>query len=437
MKRYISGLAAWALFLAAVFAAGCKDMQPRGAGETSAVLSAPGGETADPTKAAKEPEALQPSEEEEEALGAFSLRFLQEAIAQAQAKDVENPLLSPVSAYAALLLAACGSNGASEAEFEELLGVSPDRWGECGGTWMRVLNQEADGLAVRSANSVWVDEEAEVREEYLKQASEELCADVFHARLRSQETMEAVNAWVDERTDGMIPRFRTEPYEKTVRLALLNALCLEARWEDPFEESLTREETFHAPDKEVQALFLRDYMGQRDYVQGEGAEGILLPYQNGGLAFLALRATDGRTPQELLADLDFEGLQALIASAKRTCMDFSMPKMAVEYRQDLSEVFWELGLRRTMTFGEADLTGIGKGADGAPLFLGSVCQAARLEVDEDGTRAAAATEVLIEDGAAAWEKTSVLCLDSPFLYFVVDTESGAPLFAGVMEQPAK
>ena len=75
MKRYISGLAAWALFLAAVFAAGCKDMQPRGAGETSAVLSAPGGETADPTKAAKEPEALQPSEEEEEALGAFSLRF--------------------------------------------------------------------------------------------------------------------------------------------------------------------------------------------------------------------------------------------------------------------------------------------------------------------------------------------------------------------------
>ncbi len=464
MKRYGLGLLAGALFGAAVFAGGCRDAQPQGTGEVfgrpqeieetsggfygteeasggepSADLPAPGTGAASGVSPGKagEPAALQLPEEEGEAFGAFSLRFLQEAMAQAQEEGVENPLLSPASAYMAMLMAACGSDGVSRAEFEGLLGLSPDRWGECGRAWVRFLNQEAEGLAVRSANSVWVDEEAEVRDEYLEQVSQELCADVFHARLRSEETMEAVNDWVEERTDGMIPRFRTEPYERMVRLALLNALYLDARWEEPFEARLTREQAFYAPDGEIETAFLRDPMGLRGYVQEAGLEGVLLPYRDSSLAFLALRATDGRTPQELLADLDFERLRALIGSAQETCLDFSMPKLEIEYRQDLSEVFGKLGLRQTMTFGEADLTGIGRGTDGAPLFIGSVCQAARLEVDEDGTRAAAVTEVAIEDGAAAWEEVPVLCLDSPFLYFVVDTQSGAPLFAGVLERPAK
>ena len=80
---------------------------------------------------------------------------------------------------------------------------------------------------------------------------------------------------------------------------------------------------------------------------------------------------------------------------------------------------------------------MGSGRDGAPLFIGDVQQAVKLQVDEEGTKAAAVTEVAPEDGAACMEDPLVLCLDSPYLYFVLDTESGAPLFVGVAEQPAR
>lgn len=436
MRRWILGLLAGGLFAAGMLLlAGCGGTKPQ---ETEVVPVTPPPQETEVVPVMPPPSETEPLEKEQQsAFGAFALRFAQEAVSQAQAEGTKNPLLSPVSAYTAMLMTACGSDGVSRDEFEELLGAPAEQWIKSGSAWMRFLNQTVEGLAVRSANSVWVDEETEVRETYLDQVSKELYAEVFHARLSSQETMDKVNAWVSERTDGMIPAFRTEPYEEEVRLAILNALYLEASWAEPFKAQLTQEETFHAPDGDVRTLFLRDYMGNRDYVRDAGTEGILLPYQNSSLAFLALRATDGRTPQELLADLSFEKLQALVDLAERTLMDFSMPKLAVEYRQDLREVFWELGLRRTMTFGEADLSLMGSGRDGAPLYIGDVQQAVKLQVDEEGTKAAAVTEVAPEDGAACMEDPLVLCLDSPYLYFVLDTESGAPLFVGVAEQPAR
>lgn len=375
------------------------------------------------------------TKEEQAAVQDFSLRFLKEAVAQAHAQGEENPVLSPVSAYMALLLTACGSDGVSRTEFEQLLGLPFDQWGQSGTHLDAFLNRTRETLRISSANSVWVDEAAQIREEYLRQVSEELHAEVYRGRLSSQEIMEAVNGWVSERTEGMIPTFLEEPYEVTIRLALLNALYLEARWKEPFLATATRPEVFHtAEGTEVSAEFLHDWMCNRDYICEEGVEGILLPYQEGSLAFMALRATDGRTPEELLAELTPESLAALLGAAESTLLDLSMPKFTLEYRQDLSETCRALGLFKTMTPGEADLSLMGTGAEG-PLYVSDVRQAVKIQVDEEGTKAAAVTEVAPADGGAALEDPVTLCLDSPYLYMVVDMESGIPFFVGIMEQP--
>lgn len=400
------------------------------------VMTAEASGTVSASETASAPETVSAPETAETAFGAFSFRFIEEAFSRAREAGEKNPVLSPASAYAALLLTAYGSDGVSRDEFEEVLGLPEENWSEASARLMSLLNQASGSLLVRSANSVWVDELAQVREEYTEQVSRELHAEIFQAKLDSPETMEAVNEWVSERTGGMIPEFRTDPYGVTVRLALLNALYLEARFQEPFRAEATGEEVFYTGDGEVRTLFLRDWMCSRDYVKGEGIEGILLPYRDGSLAFLALRATDGRTPEELSGSLTPEKLRELIESAENVMMDFSMPKFTVEYRQNLSATLRELGLSRTMTPTEADLSRAGTGTDGARLYIGDAQQAVKLEVDEDGTKAAAVTEVTEEDGGVMMpDELVTLHLNSPFLYLIVDTESSAPLFMGLMEEP--
>lgn len=379
------------------------------------------------------------TEKEQEQVTDFSLRFMREAVAQAHKKGEENPVLSPVSVYAALLLVACGCEGVSAAEMEQLLGLASGQWGQAGGNLMQSLNQTGDFLTLAAANSVWMDEEAQIREEYIRRISEEMNAEIFQGDLSTEETRRAVNQWVKERTNGMIPEFHDEPYDNDVVVALINAVCLEAEWQQPFEAQKTVEKPFYtAENGEVSAQYLCDYGAYRDYVKGDGMEGILLPYAGGSLAFVALRATDGRTPEELLADLTPEDCRRLPQMASETFLNFSMPKFTLSYEQNLNETFEGLGLIKTLTPGEADLSAMGTGRAGEPLFVSSAQQKVKIQVDEEGTKAAAVTEILVGEGGMLWQEEPLeLHFDSPYLYLLMDQETGVPLFMGMMENPEK
>ena len=377
------------------------------------------------------------TEEEQKQVTAFSLRLMREAAAQAGKEGEENPVLSPVSAYAALLLVACGSEGDSAAELEQVLGLARDQWSQAGKNLMESLNQTGESLTLTAANSLWMDEEAQILEAYIRRISEEMKAEIFQGDLSTEEIQKAVNGWVKERTNGLIPAFRDEPYSEDVVAALINAVCLEAEWQQPFESGRTTEKPFYTAEKgEVSAEYLCDDLGYRDYIKGDGMEGILLPYAGGSLAFVALRATDGRTPQELLGALSPEDCRRLPEMAASRRMIFSMPKFALSYGQNLNETLKSLGLVKTMTPGEADLSAMGTGRTGEPLFVSSVQQKVKIQVDEEGTKAAAVTEILVAEGGLPMQEEPLeLHFDRPYLYLLIDQETGVPLFLGIMENP--
>ena len=371
----------------------------------------------------------------EEPVGDFSLSFMRKAVAQAHAQGAENPVLSPASVYLALLLAAMGSGGETEAEFEAVLGLPADEWGRYGGRLMRFMNQSGGSERLTMANALWLDEGAQVEEAYLERVSGELYSEVFCLDLSSKEAQEAINEWVAKRTQGMIPAFRSEPYGDMIRLAILNAVSLEAEWEEAFEEMYTETRPFYREDgSEAAVQFLCDWPCHREYVQEEALEGVVLPYQSGRLAFLALRATDGRTPEELLAKLSAEQIRALAAGAVKTPMDFAMPRFTLEYEQELLGVLEEMGLSTALQPDQADFS-VMAGTEGEPLYIADVAQKVKIQVDEEGTKAAAATEVAVGAGAAEETQLIELHFDSPFLYAVIERETGIVLFMGIMENP--
>lgn len=369
-------------------------------------------------------------------LGDFSLEMMKYAVESAHASGVENPVLSPVSVYMAALLTACGSEGESQKGFEQLLGIPAEGWMNCGKSMMYFLNRNTDRAILKSSNSIWADDGMTLENEYATQVAGNYYADVFQMDLSSDPVVEAINEWVDQQTNGMIPGFKQDPYDDLTMFAILNAVYLDAQWQNPFKPSDTCVKNFFTQDgREISTEFLGDKLCHREYVQSNGVEGIRLPY-TGEMEFLALRATDGRSAEEVLNDLTAEEIRVLSDSALPTFMNFSMPKFELEYSQALTEVLSRMGQNQTLNPMKTELSAMGRDAEGNPPQAVEISQTVKIQVDETGVKAAAVTEAT-DAGCAIPDEESPMELhfDRPYIYLVMDSQTGIPLFIGIMDCP--
>lgn len=363
---------------------------------------------------------------------AFALRLFAQSVKSAK----ENPVLSPASAYLCLAMVQNGADTQTLAEFAEALGADTDELNALCRALIAGLTKTAGSTKLSIANSAWADDDlAQIEKSYLQAIVDNYGADVFGADLPSDEALAAINGWVNEKTNGLIPKLHDENYPADTVLVLLNSLYFKAKWAEPFLGGSTFDGTFtKAGGTAVTVPFMHAAEGERDYIHIDGAEGVLLPYDDGKTAFVALRPTDGGDIRAFAENLTAEQLARGIASAKRTAVNLSMPKFTVEYEQSLNDVLMDMGIKSVFDPGSADLTKMGAGA-GAPLYISSVFQKVKLIVDEEGTEAAAVTEAVAT--RSAFIESVELHFDRPFLYAVVDLTTGVPLFVGVLENPAQ
>jgi serpin B len=363
----------------------------------------------------------------------FSLQLFEKALESGD----KNVVISPVSAYLALSLAAAGADGETLEEFSTVLGVSADSLlAYCAGLSGSLIETKGS-TELMAANSAWIDAGFPVDSAYLKRITEEMNAEAFVKDLDTDDTRKAINDWVSGKTNGLIPSLLDQNLAEQAVLALINTLYFKAKWRDTFDANDTYDRAFYLKDKiNVSVPFLNEWECYRDYINLDGAEGVLRPYDDGKTAFFALRATDGRSAQELAETLDADTLARYIASAKETYMTLSMPKFTLDYGMTMNSVLGAMGLKRAFDRDLAEFGIMGKSGLGN-VYISQVLQKVRIAVNEKGTEAAAATIVEMTAGAAMpVEKPVVLTLDSPFVYAVVDLDTGIPLFIGCMDDPS-
>lgn len=345
-------------------------------------------------------------------------------------RDEKNIVVSPVSAYLALLLAAQGAEGETLAQFEGLLGMSKEEMTAAYATLMKAFAE--DGGA-KIANSAWVDERFAIREEYLEDLGESMQAEIFRQTLSTDTGRAAINDWIEDRTEGMLPDFLSRNLPEETGMALINAVYLKAQWRLPFDEDATQALDFTLESGEkVQADFLSSH-GYEYYINSDGAEGVMLFYRDSKLAFVALRPTAG-TLKEFASGLTAERLKACIDSAESRMMDLKMPKFEVEYSASLGDLLRDLGLTDAFDPDAADFSAM---SEADQLYISGILQKVKVIVNEQGTEAAAATMIAYAAGAMLEPPEPIeLTLDTPYLYAIVDVESGVPLFIGCMDDPS-
>lgn len=355
----------------------------------------------------------------------------------AAAQEAENPVLSPLSAYLCLAMLMPGANENTKAEFEKILGADWDYVSALAADIAAQLEKTGGSTKLDLANSIWTDDDkAVIEEEWLKTVKAYFGPDIYSADLPSDGALKAINKWVNDKTNGMIPKLHDENYDKDTIMVLLNALYMKAEWAHKFDAESTYDREFTKADgSAVTVPFMNMFEAYESYIKTEDAEGIMLPYDDGRLAFIALKPGSGDA-RGYASSLTGAKLKELIAAAKAdTFVTVNMPKFSTGYSVYLTDALKAMGMTDAFDPFLADLSGAGRGVDG-PLYISYVFQRVKVDVDEEGTEAAAVTEIATAERCALpADEPIVLTFDKPFVYAIVDTETGVPLFAGVMENP--
>lgn len=355
----------------------------------------------------------------------------------AAAQEAENPVLSPLSAYLCLAMLMPGANENTKAEFEKILGADWDYVSALAADIAAQLEKTGGSTKLDLANSIWTDDDkAVIEEEWLKTVKAYFGPDIYSADLPSDGALKAINKWVNDKTNGMIPKLHDDNYDKDTIMVLLNALYMKAEWAHKFEGQDTYDREFTKADgSTVTVPFMNMFEAYESYIKTEDAEGIMLPYDDGRLAFIALKPDDGDARKYAAGFTGAKLKEALAAAKADTFVTVNMPKFDTEYSVYLTDALKAMGMTDAFDPFLADLTGAGRGVDG-PLYISYVFQRVKVDVDEEGTEAAAVTEIATAKGCALpADEPIVLTFDKPFVYAIVDTETGVPLFAGVMENP--
>lgn len=350
-------------------------------------------------------------------------------------------LVSPLSVALALSMTANGAEGNTLAQFEETLGdgASLEAINVACRALTAIYRNSGGSTKCSIANSLWVDPEGQIKEDFIGRCRGIYDAQVFSAELSSAAIVNDLNGWVSEHTNKMIPSIISEPFEENTALLLVNALYLKNKWLYEFNPLSTREMDFHhAGGPDSQAEYLQKFDTELSYLQGEGAQGVVLPYDDGRLAFFALLPdvyTDAAYLSfgDWLNTLEGDRLPQLINNREDALfLRFAMPKFTAEWSGNLEEILSELGLEDAFVPGTADFSKMGDNPDG--YYISQVIHATKIEVNEKGTEAAAATVVAAPSGAAPPPPEGItLVLDRPFLYGIVDLQNGVPLFLGTYE----
>ncbi|MBQ3370781.1 MAG: serpin family protein [Mogibacterium sp.] len=369
----------------------------------------------------------------------FSFMLMNHAVAADRAAGKQtNVLLSPDSVLTAMAMTENGAATSTLAEMENTLakGFTAEEFN----LWLSGLNrrlEDSDQYIYNVSNSIWAREGmVDVRDDFLKK-NLDLHRAEFWTSPFSSETVSDINAWVYNHTRNMIDNIISELSEDA-RMVLVNTVAFEGQWMEPFGSGAVMDGKFTNADgtkKTVKMLHDCEYYRYFELKEGKafvkyyGASDA--KSQGSSIAFVGMLPPEGMSADDYLSSLDGKSFVEAFNNSKSAKVNLTLPKFKGDYDIALEEILKDMGIVTAFT-NDADFSAMHDPTPETPaLRIDKVLHKTHIELDENGTKAAAATAVIMEKATAIMHETiQELRFDRPFAYAIVDVDSGMPLFIG-------
>ena len=361
----------------------------------------------------------------------FAINFYSEV-----SKDPsENIFFSPWSISTAFAIAYEGAKEKTAEEIQQTFGYPTDydtRTSEFK-TEIDNLNPDDVTYQLSVANALWLAEGFEPLQEYVETVTTYYDSEVRTVDFISDDGVNKINAWVEEKTNEKIKDIlEPDSTNELTRLVITNAIYFKGNWVTQFNENATRDDSFWiTPNQEVAVPMMHQEPKIFNYTQTETMQILKMPYEGDRLSMLVLLPNEKDGLPELEESLSFENLKQWNEQLMPNEIRVFMPKFKLETKYDLKDPLSDMGIKAAFDPYGADFRGIA-----GDLYIAFAIHKAFVDVNEEGTEAAAATAIGVGTTSVK-PPIPVFKADHPFMFLIQDDSSGNILFIGRVLDPTK
>ncbi|MCM3744287.1 serpin family protein [Sporosarcina luteola] len=346
-----------------------------------------------------------------------------------------NLFISPTSLLMALAMVYNGADGVTKEEIAKALqaeGIDPMNLNKANASLMTMLNKDNDAIQLQVANSIWLNDQYTFQDEFAKLTKDYFNAKIEEIDITSNNSPKRINDWVEKATNGKIDKMVDGPLDEDLVAMLLNAIYFKGDWTFPFDKKDTENRDFHlmnGTEKEVPFMKLQKklfYMANSEY------QAIQLPYADGEMSMTVVLPNEVVGLEEFQSTLSSEKWEEIQSEMKSMRGTILLPKFKLSYETELNEALEALGMASAFT----DMADFSKMVEGdASLLISQVKQKTYIDVNEEGTKAAAVTGVLMEPTSAPPDEPFVMDVNRPFFIAITHDKTGVVFFVGFVANP--
>ncbi len=369
-----------------------------------------------------------------EADNSFGLKLFKEINTETPDSNV---FISPLSISMALGMTYNGAAGSTEEAMRTTLEFGNLSRGEINESYKSLIEllEEIDSdVKFNIANSIWYKYDRPFKQDFF-----ERCRDYFDARVspldfnQTEAVKDTINNWVEENTNGRIKDILDYVHPLAV-MYLVNAIYFNGNWTYQFNEEDTKDEPFHLPGGGTKDCKMMEVKSRFKYFEDSAMQAIDIPYGNGNYSMTVILPQYGEDIEEFIAGLTKGQWDEWMNNFTEDSVNLFLPKLKLEYKTDsiLKEVLKDMGMEIAFDQFRANFTGM---ADPSNIWIGRVIHKAFLEIDEEGTEAAAATVVEMLESAVPVPGHPTIFVNRPYIFAIRENHSGTILFIGKIIEP--
>ncbi|MBD0388302.1 MAG: serpin family protein [Nostoc sp. C3-bin3] len=349
-------------------------------------------------------------------------------------KGEKNVFISPSSVALALAMTYNGASGSTQQAMAKTLELQGMTLPEINSSYAAVLKQLLDTqdakVQLSIANSLWANQDVSFAPDFLKRTQDFYQAKVSNLNFKDAAASTIINNWVEENTKGKITKI-VETIQPNQVLFLINAIYFKGNWSNEFDKSQTAQYPFYITSGRRKQHPMMSQQGNYRYYENEQFQAVSLPYgKDGKVSFYIFLPKQNSNLKAFYQDLNIENWEKWMTQFNEQKGFIRLPRFKTDYDVSLNDALKTLGMEEAFS-SKANFSGMGKN-----FAISQVKHKTFVEVNEEGTEAAAATSVGIVTTSLREEPEPFrMIVDRPFFSAIRDNQTGNILFMGSIIEP--
>lgn len=342
---------------------------------------------------------------------------------------MQSTVISPISVSYLMAMLANGANGQTKADIMKGLQLEEKDLDEMNALYKMMIQRcgnTGKGTTLNIANYFAMNKEVKLEDAYANKMKNIYNAGIESLDFTSSKTTAHINNWCKKNTNGMIPSI-IDKVDANASAYIMNAIFFNGTWADKFSKSQTKNENFRGYTRDITMVPMMHKSDKLLYWGNDMYTAVRIPYSNSSYTMTVMLPNEGVSIDEMLKTMENADLTAWRQDAEQCIVDLKLPRFTTEADVTLNNIISELGAANIFN-SNADFTNIAK----SNMFVSQMFQKAKIEVSEEGTKAAAVTAAIMTMSALPTEEPKHVTFHAnrPFVYMITEANTNAIFFMG-------